>query len=293
MSEKEIETMTEEKKMREYFKSFINIYVNSCHKANLPVDKDKLETIIDTAEFQTLHIEGTKGTFSVNKRLIRVILENFRKNGFERNNFLLFHEFTHLISPINEELFDDQEATLDKLQKRAERIQGPFVDKYNAYYGMIAVDEALAQWSCEELNDAALDKKRQSYKYSEGPLKADMEYTSDFSDNDVYSPLEEPVEKLIKKLGYKDLREFATDFQTNRKTLIDMLDDRNFETLCQIGIICKGIYKDNNFNPSINITKDDIEKAYKLINRDNTVGENPGGHNGTPGGENPGGGDER
>lgn len=293
MSEKEIETIKDEEKMRIYFKKILDTYVNSCKKANLPVDKEGLEDIINNTEIQALHIEGTKGTFSVNKSLIRYIPENFNKNGDERNNFLLFHEFTHLISPINEELFNDQDATVDKLKQRAERVQGYFVDEYNAYYGLIAVDEVLAQWTAEELNDVALDKKRQSYRYNEGPLKANMEYTSDFSDNDIYSPLEEPVIKLIKKLGYKDLREFATDFQTNRKTLIDMLNDQDFETICQIGIMCKGIYKDNNFNKSINVTKEEIEKAHELLNKQNAVGENSGGHNESLGGGNPGGGEER
>ena len=275
MSETKI--MTDEEKMRAYFKNFINVYVNTANKANLPVDKEKLETIIETAEFRTFENHSTKGTFSVNRKLIQAIINNFKSNGVARNNFLLFHEFTHLISPINEELFADQNAFLQKLEAKAEKNPYPFVNGFNAYYGVIAIDEVLAQWCCEEHNDAYHQKNRQVTEYSKGSLNADVKYKSDFSDNDIYSPLEEPVENLVKKLGYDDLRGFANYvLSPDYKSFIEGLDEKRFATLCQIGVLCKGIYKENGFNNTLTVTKEDIEKVYTLLNRNNDFGENPG-----------------
>ena len=62
-----------EEKMRSYFKDFVNVYVQNAKKASLPADKEKLEKIIDSAEFKIFEMEGMTGTFSVNRRLIRVI----------------------------------------------------------------------------------------------------------------------------------------------------------------------------------------------------------------------------
>jgi len=276
MSEEKFENMSEEEKMRAYFKEFIDIYVSAAKKASLPVDREKLERIMDNAQFEIFEREGTTATFAVNKKLIQVIINNFRKNGADRNNFLLFHEFTHLITPINEELFGDGK---EKIKGRTEKVQKPFVDALNASYGVRAIDEVLAQWCCEELNDAAHGKKRQLHEYNEGPLGADITYRSDFSDNDIYSPLEESVEKLVKKLGYNDLREFATEFLSSGKSLIDMLDDESFKILCQIGVICRGIYKENGMSPNSRVTKEDVETAYKLLNREHNIGEASDGQN--------------
>lgn len=275
MSDKD--TMTDSEKMREYFKNFIDVYVTTADKANLPADKEKLKEIMDTAEFQTFENHSTTGTFSVNRKLIRAIINNFKSNGVKRNNFLLFHEFTHLISPVNEELFADQNAFLQKLEEKAKTSPYPYVDEYNAYYGMIAIDEVLAQWCCEEHNDAYNQKKRETTEHLKGPLDANVKYTTSFSDNDIYSPLEQPVETLIKKLGYENLRDFATQILSQEYTsLVDRLDEKQFATLCQIGVICKGIYKENGFNNTITTTKEDVEKVYALINRNNDFGENPG-----------------
>lgn len=270
--------LTDAEKIRTYFRSFLDMYVSASNKAKLPVDRERLQSIIDNAEFKTFEIPNTTGTFSVNRNLIRVIMNNFIKNGSDRNNFLLLHEFTHLDSSVNEELFSDQNALLQKLNKRAESIHKKYMTGINAYYGIIAIDEVLAQWTGEELNDALKDKKREVHEFTRGPLDSDVKFKSDFSDNDIYSPLESVVEKLLQSLGYKDIREFATDVLASDKGVVDSIQGKNFKKLCQIGVICKAIYKENGFNNSLKVSKEEVEQAYSSLFKNSNVGENNGGY---------------
>lgn len=273
--------ITDADKMRIYFRDFVDVYAQMAEQKSIPVDKNKLEQIIENAEFRTFENENTTGTFSVNKKLIQVIMNNFRKNGVAINNFRLFHEFTHLISPINEELFADQNALLEEFQEKASQSNNKFVTGMNAYYGLIAVDEVLAQYTAEELNDAFCKKDRQSIMCKEGPLGAKVKYKTDFSDKDIYSPLEEPVEKLIQVLGYKNLRDFSVDFLSQDKKFTEILDEQAFEKLCCIGVICKGIYKENGFVDQLNVTAEDIEECFDFLYKNISFNEAPGNHEST------------
>ena len=269
--------LTDAEKIRDYFRRFLDMYVLAANKARLPVDKEQLQSIIDNAEFRTFEMPNTTGTFSVNRNLIQVIINNFRKNGPDRNNFLLLHEFAHLDSSVNKELFADQTALLQQLNEKAEKSQENNATGINAYYGIIAIDEVLAQWTCEELNDALKDKKREVHEFTKGPLDSNVKFKSDFSENDIYSPLEPVVEELLHSLGYKDIREFATAVLASGKGVIGSIQEKDFEKLCQIGIICKAIYKENGFNDTINVSKEDVEQAYFSIYKDSDFGENDGG----------------
>lgn len=268
--------LSDAEKIREYFRSFLDMYVSAANKAKLPVNKERLESIIENAEFKTFEMPNTTGTFSVNRDLIQVIINNFRKNGSDRNNFLLLHEFAHLDSGVNEELFADQNALLQQLNDKAEKLQGKYTKGINAYYGIIAIDEVLAQWTCEELNDAIKDKKREIHEFTKGPLDSDVKFKSDFSDNDIYSPLEPVVERLLQSLGYTDIRDFATNVLASDKGIVNSIDDKSFEKLCQIGIICKAIYKEQGFNDTLTVTKEDVEQAYLSLFKDVEFGENNG-----------------
>lgn len=269
--------LTDAEKIREYFRSFLDIYVSAANKAKLPVDRERFESIIDNAEFKTFEIPNTTGTFSVNRNLIQVIMNNFRKNGPDRNNFLLLHEFAHLDSSVNEELFADQNALLQKLNDKAEKLKGKNTEGINAYYGIVAIDEVLAQWTCEELNDALKDTKRNVHEFEKGPLDSDIKYKSDFSDNDIYSSLQPVVEKLVQAIGYTNIRDFATNVLATNKGIVNSIDDKNFEKLCQIGIICKAIYKEQGFNDTIVVSKEDVEQAYSTLFKNVDFGENNGG----------------
>lgn len=270
-------TISEGEKIREYFKKFIEVYVMAANKANLPVDRERLEEIVRNAEFKTFEIPNTTGTFAVNKNLIQVIINNFKKNGSNRNTFLLLHEFAHLNSSINVELYEDQTALLQQLNEIAEKLQSENITGINAYYGIQAIDEVLAQWTCEELNDAINDRKRERHEFTRGPLDSQISYVSDFSDNDIYSPLEQVVEKLLQSLGYKDIRSFAIDVLASDKGIMYKINSDNFEKLCNIGIICKAIYKENGFESRLNVTGNDVENAFYSLMKNVDFGENNGG----------------
>ena len=265
--------LTYAEKIRDYFRLFLNMYVSGVKKANLPVNKESLQTIIDTAEFRAFEAPNTTGTFSVNRKLIQIITNNFRKNGADRNNFLLLHEFAHLDSSVNKELFEDPKSLLKQLNEKAKYYHDNTVTGVNAYYGIIAIDEVLAQWTCEELNDALKGKTREVHEYIRGPLDSNVKFKSDFSDKDTYSPLESVVEKLLQSMGYRDIRDFATVVLGSDVGIVDSINGKDFEMLCQIGIICKGIYKENSFVEGLTVTKEDVEQAYYNISSDPNYGK--------------------
>ncbi len=271
------EELSQEEKLRSFFRDLITYYVRSGEKANLPSCQEELEEIIENAEFETFIIPSTTGTFRVNRKKIDVVMNNFEKNGSERNIFLLLHEFTHLISSVNAELFSEQKALVEKLKQMATQM-GYDEDMYfDAYYGLTAVDEVLAQWTAEEHNDAMKGKKRETTTYTKGPLDSNVTFTSDFSDQDIYSPLQTVVESFVKELGFSSLREFATAVFEKKITITDRLDRKQFYMLSQIGIILEGISLDNGFNNTLNTTKEEVEQAFQYLSKFEDLGENPGG----------------
>ena len=271
------EEVLDMEKIREYFKNFIDVYILAANKANLPSNRELLDDIIDNAKIEAYDLSDTTGTFAVNRKYIGIIMKNFMNNSSDRNRFLLLHEFTHFSSGINNELFLDQNALLERLNNEAQGVRGNNVSGVNAYYGMVAIDEVLAQWTCEELNDAIKARKREIHEFSRGPLESDVRFKSDFSDNDIYSPLEPVVEKFIQALGYADFRDFATNFLASSKGIIDDIKGKNYEKLCQLGVICKAIYKEQGFSSRVTVSKEDVERAYDLLMKNVDFGENNGG----------------
>ena len=77
-------------------------------------------------------------------------------------------------------------------------------------------------------------------------------------------------------MGYKDIREFATVVLASDKGIFDSIQGKDFEKLCQIGIICKAIYRENGFANAI-VSKEDVEQAYSSIYQESDFGENSGG----------------
>ena len=264
---------------RTYAKKFIDLYVSGANKCNLPVDRENLESIVDNAEIIGYKSEGS-GTFSVNREKISVITNNFEKNGVDRANFLLLHEFSHLNNPISLELYSNQADLYQQFKKRAEGFDNPDVNGLNAYYGFVAIDEVLSQWVCEEINDVQNNKHRGVHSYEVGPLGSNFKYEADFSfydgKPDVYSPLERFGEAFIRSLGYRDIRSFAENTLGTEKKISERINDKAFEIMCYIGIICKAIYKEEKFEENVSVTKEDVERAFDWLNRNVDFGENGG-----------------
>lgn len=57
---------------------------------------------------------------------------------------------------------------------------------------------------------------------------------------------------------------------------MNSIDSKNFEKLCQIGIICKAIYKEQGFVENLIVTKDEVEEAYSSLLGNIDFGENNG-----------------
>lgn len=247
--------------LKKYFLNFLDYYVEASQKADLPVDKENLFNILNNLKYELVDGFGT-GTFFVNRKKISVISENFLKNTSDMNEFYLLHEFVHLISPINQELFLDQNACVEKILKKIKDFNLDNINYTTIYYGLVGVDEVLAQWTTEELNDAMKNKKRSITKYDKGPLNSNVNFKSDFSYKDIYSPLQEPVEYLIKSMGYNDMRDFAKRKLNTENGLLDDLDEESFKKLNSIGMICKGIFLEQGFTKT-DATKERVEKVFK------------------------------
>ncbi len=270
--------LTSKESIRQYFRGNIDLYVQAAKKVGLPADEENLQSVIDNAEIIIEDDESSKGTFSVNKKTIMVNMNSFKKNGSSRNTFLLLHEIAHLDSAVSSELFMDQSGLFQKLKATAQMSPGDDVSGLNAYFGIIAVDEVLAQWTCDELHAAIHKEERSVHEYSEGPLGSRVKFKSDFTKDDIYSPLEEVVENLLHSLGFKDLREFACKALASDMSVVDMIQGDNFRALCQIGIICCAIYNENGFYDAKKVSREEVEQAFENLHRFSDYGENGGQH---------------
>lgn len=259
-------TLTDVEKIRDYFRHFLDMYVSAAKKANLPVNRERLQSIIDNAEFKTFE---RPYIFSVSRNLIKVNINKLREIDFDRINFLLLFEFARL----DNDLFANQPALLQQLN---EKLQEKNETGINFYFGIKAINEVLSQWICEELNDAIKGKKREVHEFTKGPLGSNIKFTSSFSNNDFSSSLELVVEKLLQSLGYKDIREFATVVLASDKGVVGSIQGKSLEKLCQIGIIYKAICKEYGLS-FIDVSKEDVEQAYSRIYQEPDLDENSGG----------------
>jgi hypothetical protein len=270
--------LTPEESIRKYFRGNVDLYVQAAKKVGLPVDEENLQSIMDNAEIILEEDESTTGTFAVSREKIIVNMNNFKKNGSSRNTFLLLHEIAHLDSAVLAELDTDPHGVFQRLKDIEQMTPGDGVSGLNAYFGIIAIDEVLAQWTCDELHAAIHNKERSVHEYSEGPLGSRVKFRSDFTKDDIYSPLEEVVEKLLQSSGFKDLREFACKALASDMSVVDMIQGDNFRALCQIGIICCAIYNENGFYDAKNVSREEVEHAFENLHRFSDYGENGGQH---------------
>lgn len=258
----------QEEKIREYLKLYIKTYVAARNRIGIPVDEEKLTELIDCATIELFKDENTSGTFSVNqlKKWIAVIVNNFEKNGKKRNDFLLLHEMTHLSSYNNLNMYtrlrdDNQVAKFGESEKV---INNSDMSGTDVFYGVIAIEEVVAQWMAERCDEALGNGNRTSHKETHRVLGTDIDVTTDFDNNDTYAPLETYVEAFSKKIGFSSFEDFAKAVVTGEIDLFDYINESNIEYLGYIGILCEGIYQENGFsNPGL--PESDIPKAITYL----------------------------
>ena len=259
---------TQEEKIREYLKLYIKTYVAARNRIGIPVDEEKLTELIDCVTIELFKDENMSGTFSVNqlKKWIAVIINNFEKNGKKRNDFLLLHEMTHLSSYNNLNMYtrlrdDNQVAKFGESEKV---INNSDMSGTDVFYGVIAIEEVVAQWMAEKCDEALGNGNRTSHKETHRVLGTDIDVTTDFDNNDTYAPLETYVEAFSKKIGFSSIEDFAKAVVTGEIDLFDYINESNIEYLGYIGILCEGIYQENGFsNPGL--PESDIPKAITYL----------------------------
>lgn len=260
-----------EEDFRKFLMEYIAYYKEGREKIGVPLDSEALEEKIKEIDIEILNRTDTTGTFKVNqkKKTFSVIENNFISNGKKRNLFLLLHEFTHLDSKFNANL----PSTNEELQRydEFESIKAnDDISSFDVYNGFIAIDEVIAQWCCDRCNNVlnasnstTLPAKEHSEKHS--ILGTEVTIKTDFSDHDIYAPLEQYVELFAKKIGYSSLRDFAIAIVTGKETVYEKINNDNIEILGYIGILCEGIYQENGFN-NYGLPETDIPKAIKYLN---------------------------
>ena len=259
---------TQEEKIREYLKLYVKTYAAARNRIGIPVDEEKLIELIDSATIELFKDENMSGTFSVNqlKKWIAVIINNFEKNGRKRNDFLLLHEMTHLSSYNNLNMYtrlrdDNQVAKFGESEKV---INNSDMSGTDVFYGVIAIEEVVAQWMAEKCDEALGNGNRTSHKETHRVLGTDIDVTTDFDNNDTYAPLETYVEAFSKKIGFSSFEDFAKAVVTGEIDLFDYINESNIEYLGYIGILCEGIYQENGFsNPGL--PESDIPKAITYL----------------------------
>lgn len=242
-----------------------NDFIDILVLKNCIINRKKASEIIDSISIESLDLKNTTGTFSANRKLLQVIYHNYLHNKDERNIFLLFHELTHILGSINNTLYNNS-RTIPHLQTLQKEFNDSKFDFINAFYGILLIDEALSQNTCEEVSDVFFKRdKREKYKYNKGPLKSKICFSSSFEKDDIYSISEGIVDSFACVIGFSNITEMAHYMLQEDIDFNDYINHDIYELLCYMGIICKGIYKENNFNSDINVTKDDVEQAFKSL----------------------------
>lgn len=249
------------KKLVQVSNDFIDILASK----NCMIDCNKASKIIDNISIEPLDIKNTDGTFSANRNKLQVIYHNYSHNKDERNIFLLFHELTHILGSINNTLYNNS-RTIPHLQALQEEFNDSKFDFINAFYGILLIDEALSQNTCEEVSDIFFKrKKREKHTYTKGPLQSKIHFSSSFEKDDIYSISENIVDSFACVIAFSNITEMAHYMLQENIDFNDYINHDIYEMLCYMGIICKGIYKENNFISNIDVTKEDVGQAFKSL----------------------------
>ncbi|MBP3708720.1 MAG: hypothetical protein J6J36_09035 [Clostridia bacterium] len=263
---KKIEDRAEEEKIRAYLKDYVGYYCKAMEMINIPVDRRALEELINEISIEINEEAGTTGTFEVSQvnKFFHVRKNNFEKNGTKRNNFLMLHEMTHLSNAYNKEMSEQLNESVRAFNEYSSIQNNEDLSGIDAAYGLISIDEVLAQWCCEKCNSAISGNTVDKHDEVHTILGNEVKVVTDFSEHDVYAPLEEHVEDFAISLGYKNLDDFARALIIGEISLFDYINEQNIEQLGYIGILCQGIYQENGFR-DCGLPSTDIPKAVEYL----------------------------
>ncbi len=269
-----------EEKIKELFLSAVELYCDIRNQMGMPIDKKKFTDFISECSFIIEYDEDNDYSFQVSQydKTIRANSYSFKKNGREKNILFILHEFTHLSSEFKTKVLAKKAETIgdtsklliewkEKYQAILDAEKGSndiSLSSWDATYGLLGIDEAVAQWTAEEINDIVKGQKRKKKKEKHSILGNEVEVETDFSFHDIYAPLQGYVEHYAKKLGFKSFKEFAVDITTGKVDLFDLINEDNITELAYIGIICQGIYQENGF-AKCGLPETDIQKAIRYF----------------------------
>lgn len=261
-----IEDVVEQEKIRAYLKNFVEYYCKAMEMIKIPVNREELNNLIDNISIEIYEDTETKGTFQVSqvKKFFNVIKTQFDKNGIKRNNFLMLHEMTHLSNIYNREMNADLNSKVKLYNEYSSIKNNELLSGIDVAYGLIAIDEVIAQWCCEKCDSAINGSVKEKHEEVHTILGNEVNVTTDFSEHDIYAPLEEYVEDYGIGLGYKNIDEFARALITGEISLFDHIKEDNVEQLGCIGILCEGIYQENKLE-ECGLPATDIPKALEYL----------------------------
>ncbi len=274
---KKLDDSMEELKIRDFLKSYLSLYIIAMNKIGISLDQEKLYNLISESKITLFKLEptdNTTATFNVSaySKEIMVILDNYKKNGYKRNAFLMLHELTHL-SSVNDYKLDEERLSLsDKYSDYPVFKEAKNINSFNAAYGLTGIKEVVAQWCCEKCNNSTFPNPERHFttisnnNYS--ILGNNLEVETTFSNKDIYSPLETYVKNYSKSLGYSDFKNFCNDFITGKLDIINQVTNDNVSYLAHIGKLCQAIYMENGFCPG-SITSDELSQTIEYLNSKN------------------------
>ena len=205
-------------------------------------------------------------------------------DDLERKN-MIYHELSDLSSPLFDYYEKDLHEIISKYNEMLYMVGNDTISATDVYMGLTAIEGVSSEWlakrSLEELSGNQKERKKHSVRI----VNNDIECSSDFNLDSVYVPLQGYVEEFSKSKGYESFHDFVKDLYTGKMDLDTLVTEDNIEYLGSIGVLAKGVYKENNFWKNSTVSEKDISEALRVLNKkretqkaeenQNEINENP------------------
>ena len=253
-----LEKNNRDESLRIFLHTLLYSYTEARTDMGIPLDDKSLRTTINNLKisFEPKGKSQTKRTFKSTPSKLTVIAENFDNNDTKKNIYLMFNELTHLSNPLHNEIIQNRDSLEDKYEKMLDSKNNDHLSSYDVFMGTTAVDNVMAQWCAEKCDDYIIkqtkeEKKRNTRKrklVTSTIMGENITTSTDFSNRYFYHPLQHYIEHLSSRLGYESFDSFASTILTGEKSFNDLITPDTVEQLGYIGLLCEGIYYDNNIN---------------------------------------------
>ena len=262
----------EERSLRETLLLTADEYRNLRESIGIPITN--FNGLMESIEDATIYLYVAENEREKNARKIKIDkkqidLQTDYLNGLdylEKKN-LLYHELSDLSSPLLEYYQKDLHVLISKYTDMLYDVQNDDVSSFDVYMGLTAIEGVTAEWLSERSAEELSGKQKERKKERVSILNNNIEYSSDFSLDSLYAPLQGYVEDFAKSSGYTDFRDFVKDMYTGKIDFNTFVTENNIEYLGNLGRFAKGLYKEKNFWKNSSVSEKDVSKSLQVLNK--------------------------